>query len=120
MLFSDTHEWVKVEGKSATVGITSHAQNELGEIVFIQLPQVGEIIKAGGEIVVLESTKAAADIYTPVSGTVTEVNSALATDPDLLNRSPEEGGWLFRVALSNLEQLDVLLSEEKYRELVNS
>jgi len=101
------------------VGITEHAQKELGEIVFIQLPKVGEKIKAKQEVVILESTKAAADIYTPVSGTIIEVNEHVVEDPNLLNNAPEGDGWLFKVAIENESELDTLLDEEKYRSLIS-
>lgn len=116
MRFTDSHEWIQVEGKMGTVGITEHAQKELGEIVYVQLPEVGETIKASQEVCVLESTKAAADIYAPVSGTITAVNEVLKTNPALLN---QEDAWLFRLELSNLSELDTLLSSADYQDLIS-
>lgn len=116
MRFTDSHEWIQVEGKMGTVGITEHAQKELGEIVYVQLPEVGETVKAAQEVCVLESTKAAADIYAPVSGTIVAVNEALKTNPALLNQGD---AWLFRLELSNPSELDTLLSSADYRDLIS-
>jgi glycine cleavage system H protein len=118
MKYSDTHEWVFAKGDVATVGITEHAQKELGEVVFVQLPEVGQKVNANQEVVVLESTKAAVDIYTPITGTVMEINEKLKEDPTMLNTTPEEGGWLFKIALSNKEELDTLLDDQQYLELI--
>lgn len=115
MRFTDSHEWVMDDG---TVGITIHAQKELGDIVYVQLPSVGAQLVAGKEAAVLESTKAAADIYSPVSGTVIAINEALQESPSLLNTSPEKAGWLFRVQLEDPTQLQNLLTEEQYKKLV--
>ncbi len=111
MKFTDSHEWVTAEG---LVGITAHAQKELGDIVFVQLPEIGTKLTAGKEAAVLESTKAAADIYSPVSGTVIEINEALQNTPSLLNTDPEKSGWLFKVALEAPSELDRLLNKEQY------
>lgn len=120
MRYSDSHEWIKVEGEQGTVGISSHAQKELGEIVYVQLPEVGQEVKAGEEIAVLESTKAAADIYSPVSGKVVRVNEALISDVNLINHSPEEEGYLFEIALSHPEELDQLSSPDAYLDSIIS
>lgn len=114
MHYTESHEWVHLEGNVATVGITRHAQQELGDIVFVELPKVGSLIKAGDEVAVLESTKAAADIYTPISGKVIHVNEALKKDPTLLNKDPEKAGWIFQVEPSSLEEFTSLLTKENY------
>lgn len=110
--FTQSHEWIDEQGR---VGITSFARQELGEIVFLELPQVGAVVKGGEPLCVMESTKAAADIYAPVSGRVVEVNEAVKQDLSLLNKSPEEGGWLVRMEGSGREQLLTLI---EYRKLV--
>lgn len=118
MKFSDSHEWVKVKDNVATVGITSHAQKELGEIVYIELPSLGKKINAKEEAAILESTKAAADIYSPVSGEVVEINQNLHHFSDKINTSPEEEGWLFKVKLSSPEEVDMLMDKEEYLQLI--
>ncbi len=118
MKYSDSHEWVRVEGSVGQIGISTHAQKELGEIVYVELPKVGQKVKAGEEVAVLESTKAAADIYTPVSGTITKVNEAVRENPSLLNTSPEEEGYLFEIALSTPEELEKLMTLKIYEEMV--
>ncbi len=120
MYFTDSHEWIKVEGDVGKIGVTAYAQRELGEIVYIELPAIGKVVKAGEEAVVLESTKAAADIYAPVSGEIVAVNDAVRQTPDLLNQSPEENGWLFKIRLSNPEELDGLMNRTAYQQLVQS
>lgn len=116
--YSETHEWVKIEEGIATVGITRYAQKELGEIVYVEFPEVGEEIEAGSEVVVLESTKAAADIYSPVSGKILEVNDQLKTDQTLINEEPETKGWLFKAELRDALELDKLYTDEGYAALV--
>ncbi|SCA58973.1 Glycine cleavage system H protein [Chlamydiales bacterium SCGC AB-751-O23] len=116
--YSETHEWVRIEGKQATIGITQHAQKELGDIVYVELPEVDKEIKKGDEVVILESTKAAADVYTPVGGKVLSVNSALTDSIDSLNTSPEREGWLFTIEISSLEDLNPLLDEQQYQEMI--
>lgn len=120
MKYSDSHEWVRIEDSVGQVGISTHAQKELGEIVYVELPRVGQEIKAGEEVAVLESTKAAADIYTPVSGTITKVNERVKETPSLLNTSPEEEGYLFEIALSNPEELERLMPVEAYNDMVRA
>ncbi|WP_194847621.1 glycine cleavage system protein GcvH [Candidatus Neptunochlamydia vexilliferae] len=120
MKYSDSHEWVKVNGTTGQVGISTHAQKELGEIVYVELPKVGQEVKAGDEVAVLESTKAAADIYTPVTGIITQVNQAAADTPSLLNTSPEREGYLFEIALSAPEELEALMPIEAYTAMVGS
>jgi glycine cleavage system H protein len=120
MKFTDSHEWIEVEKVNVgIVGITSYAQKELGDIVYIELPIAGREINAGQEAAVLESTKAAADIYSPVSGTVIEVNDALSYRPELANQSPERDGWIFKVLLSNPAEMDLLMDEEAYKAMLN-
>lgn len=115
MKFTETHEWIEVEEGIATIGITDYAQKELGEIVYVELPEVGKQIQAGEESAVLESTKAAADVYSPLSGTVEEVNVALKNAPGLVNTSAESEGWIFKVSLINKEELQPLMDEDSYR-----
>ncbi len=117
-LFTDTHEWIEVSGNIGTVGVTAHAQKELGEVVYISLPQVGRQVQSGQEVVILESTKAAADIYTPVSGTIVEVNEKVKETPDLLNQYPEDRGWIYKISISEPEQLQTLMSREDYDALI--
>lgn len=114
MYYADSHEWVRLEGGKGIVGISHHAQKELGEIVYVQLPKVGQEVKAGEEIAVLESTKAAADIYSPVSGIVVGVNTALEDDVSLMNTAPEGEGFLFEIALTHPEELQSLASKADY------
>ena len=113
-LFSSSHEWVDAEHR---VGITDYAQKELGEIVFVELPKVGDEVRAGEAAVILESTKSAADIYAPLSGRVVEVNEAARRTPSLINRAPEKEGWLFRIAPSKEQEKGHLLSRSQYEAL---
>jgi glycine cleavage system H protein len=115
MKFTETHEWILVEKDVGTVGVTDYAQKELGEIVYVELPQVGKSLKAGEEAAVLESTKAAADIYAPVSGKIIEVNQSLASASELINQSPESKGWIFKIELSNPGELDQLMDLKQYQ-----
>lgn len=114
MKFTESHEWIVVENGIATIGITNHAQKELGEVVYVELPSIGKQVTAGQEIAVLESTKAAADIYAPVSGEVISINQKLGDFIHHVNSSAENEGWLFKLKLSNPEELDSLLSREEY------
>jgi glycine cleavage system H protein len=120
MYFTDSHEWINVDGDLGKVGITSYAKRELGEIVYVEFPEIGRQVKAGEEVVILESTKAAADIYAPVSGEIVAVNEAVKQSPEMLNQSPEEAGWLFQIRLSNLGELDSLSNRSTYQKLVDS
>ncbi len=118
--FTESHEWLKLnQHKEGTVGITNYAQKELGEIVSIELPKTGQKVKAGQEIAVLESTKAAADIYAPVSGKIIAVNEELRANPSIINKASESSGWLFQIELSNPKELDHLMTREQYRTLTN-
>lgn len=107
-LLSDSHEWVELSGQIATIGITHSAQKELGEIVYVQLPNIGDQVNKGQEICVLESTKAASDIYTPLSGKVVEINHQLLHKPQVINEMAESSGWLFRLELSNVDEISEL------------
>jgi glycine cleavage system H protein len=115
MKFTETHEWIDVQGNIGTVGISHYAQNELGDVVYVELPQIGKKVKQGGEVAVVESTKAAADVYSPVSGEIKEVNHTLESTPELLNTSPEKDGWLFKIALSDPKELDSLIDANTYQ-----
>lgn len=114
MKYTEDHEWLSIEGDQATVGITHHAQDALGDVVFVDLPEVGKRLDAKEIAGVVESVKAAADVYMPVSGEVTEVNEALRADPSLANTDPLGKGWFFKVKLSNPSQTDALLDETAY------
>ncbi|MEO0417836.1 MAG: glycine cleavage system protein GcvH [Pseudomonadota bacterium] len=116
--FTDEHEWFDVEGETATVGITDYAQEQLGDIVFVELPSVGTILDKGGDAAVVESVKAASDVYAPISGEVTEGNAALEDEPALVNSSPEEDGWFFRMTVSDKAELEGLMDEAAYKEFV--
>lgn len=113
--YAETHEWIRVDGDTGTIGITDHAQNELTDIVYVDPPKVGATVSAGQPAAVVESVKAASDIYAPADGEVIEVNEALAAEPALVNTSPYENGWLFKIRLSNTSQLDALKSPDSYR-----
>ena len=113
--YAKSHEWVRVNGAVATVGITDHAQHELTDVVFVELPAVGAMIKAGEACAVVESVKTASDIYSPVSGEVTEVNQAVVDDPALVNSEPYEDGWFYRIKLSDPAELSALLGPEQYK-----
>jgi glycine cleavage system H protein len=112
--YTPDHEWLKVEGDIATIGITHHAQDALGDVVFVDLPEVGKTLSAKEVAGVVESVKAAADVYMPVSGDITEVNEALRADPSLANTDPMGQGWFFKVKLSNAAELDALMDETSY------
>ncbi len=112
--YTEDHEWINVEGDSATVGITVHAQDALGDVVFVELPEVGAVFTQKDPAGVVESVKAAADVYMPVSGEVTEVNEALRDDPSLANSDPLGAGWFFKVKLSKPSEIDALMDETSY------
>jgi glycine cleavage system H protein len=116
--YSEDHEWIDVDGTTATVGITDYAQGQLGDVVFVELPEAGRTVEAGKEAAVVESVKAASEVYAPVSGTVTEANQALADDPSLVNTAPETDGWFFRLTLSDPSQLEGLMDAAAYQALV--
>src|SRR5881397_3042742 len=112
--YAKSHEWLRVSGPVATIGITDHAQHELTDVVFVELPAVGRKVKAGESCAVVESVKTASDIYSPVSGEVTEANKAVVDNPALVNSEPYTGGWFFKVKLSNPEEVNALLSPDDY------
>ena len=114
--FTTEHEWIRVEGDIATVGITNHAQEQLGDIVFAEVPETGKQLSRGQEAAVVESVKAASDVYAPVSGEVTEGNQAVADDPALVNTDPEGAGWFFKLKLSDPSELSGLMDEAAYRD----
>ncbi|MBT8389517.1 MAG: glycine cleavage system protein GcvH [Altererythrobacter sp.] len=117
--FTDEHEWIDVEGDTATVGITDYAQEQLGDIVFVELPDVGTMLDKAGDAAVVESVKAASDVYAPISGEVTEANSALEDDPALVNTSPEEDGWFFRMTIGDKSELEGLMDDKAYKAFVD-
>ncbi len=117
--FTDEHEWIDVEGETATVGITDYAQEQLGDIVFVELPSVGTLLDKGGDAAVVESVKAASDVYAPISGEVTEGNAALEDDPALVNSSPEEDGWFFRMTISDKSELEGLMDDKGYKSFLD-
>ena len=119
--FLDSHEWVKVDDNTVIVGISDHAQSELGEVVFVELPAVGDEFVSGDEAAVVESVKAASEVYTPISGEVIEVNEALEENPELVNTSPYEDGWFFKLRVSdeNLGSIDSLMTAEEYSSMLD-
>ena len=118
--FTKEHEWIRVEGDTATVGISNHAQEALGDIVFAEAPEAGRRLTKGREAAVVESVKAASDVYAPVSGEVIEGNPAIADDPAIINRDPEGEGWFFKVKLGDTGELDGLMDEGAYRDWVKT
>jgi glycine cleavage system H protein len=118
--FTKEHEWIRVEGDTATVGITNHAQHQLGDIVFAEAPEAGRTLDKGGEAAVVESVKAASDVYAPASGEVLEANPAIADDPSIINSDPEGEGWFFKLRLADPAELDGLMDEAAYRAWVET
>lgn len=117
--YTEEHEWIDVEGDTATVGITDYAQEQLGDIVFVELPDVGAMVDKGKDAAVVESVKAASDVYAPISGEVTEANSALEEDPALVNTSPEEDGWFFKLTISDKNEFEGLMDAKAYAAFVD-
>lgn len=115
LYFTSDHEWLSVDGTMATVGITDHAQEQLGDLVFVDLPDVGSEVEQGSDAAVVESVKAASDVYAPASGKITEVNDALSSDPSLVNSSAQDKGWLYKMELSDSSQLESLMDEAAYK-----
>jgi len=118
--YTETHEWLRLDGETAVVGITDHAQAELTDIVFVELPKVGAALTAGQAAAVVESVKAASDIYSPIGGAVVKVNAALESDPGLVNRDPYGEGWLFTLRVEAGEQIENLKEASQYRELISA
>ena len=119
LYFTDEHEWLSVDGDVAVVGITNHAQEQLGDLVYVDLPQVGTDVEQGDDAAVVESVKAASDVYAPASGEVVEVNDALTDDAAIVNASAESDGWLYKLKLSNPSELESLLDAEAYKKLIS-
>ena len=115
LYFTRDHEWIRVDGDVATVGISDHAQHALGDIVFAEVPEAGKSLSKGDDAAVVESVKAASDVYAPVGGDVIEGNAAIADDPSLINREPEGDGWFFKLKLADAGELDGLMDETAYR-----
>jgi glycine cleavage system H protein len=120
LYFTREHEWIRVDGETATVGISDHAQQALGDIVFAEVPAAGRTVTKGEEAAVVESVKAASDVYAPVSGEVIEGNGALADDPAMINRDPEGDGWFFKLKLADTGELGGLMNEAAYRDWVKT
>ena len=118
--FTAEHEWARLEGDVVTIGITDYAQDQLGELVYVELPETGAQISAGQEVVVIESVKAAGDIKSPVNGTIIEVNAALGDEPEKVNEDPTGEGWFYRVRVESTGDLDSLMDESAYQDLISS
>jgi|SRR5690606_13065332 glycine cleavage system H protein len=116
--FTEEHEWLRVEGGEATVGITDHAQEQLGDLVFVELPEVGRKVAKGDAVVVVESVKAASDVYAPVDGEITAVNDGLSSDPSLVNSNAAGAGWLWKMKIADESQLEGLMDEAAYKAMV--
>ena len=120
LYFTGEHEWIKVEGDTATIGISDHAQQALGDIVFAEAPEQGRALNKGDEAAVVESVKAASDVYAPIAGEVIEGNAAISDDPSLINRDPEGEGWFFKMTIADKAELDGLMDQDAYREWVKT
>jgi glycine cleavage system H protein len=118
--YASSHEWVRVSGETSTVGITDHAQEELTDVVFVELPEVGRVVEAGEAVAVVESVKTASDIYSPVAGEIVEVNTRVSEDPSLVNSSPYEDGWFYRVRSAGAPDTSGLMDAAAYREQIGS
>ena len=118
--YTQDHEWVRADGDAATIGITDHAQNALGDVVFVDLPEIGREVAAGEAIAVVESVKAASDVYAPIAGRIVEVNSALTDDPGLINREPTGEGWFFKIEPADASAVGALMDESAYAAFVDS
>lgn len=115
--YTDQHEWIKLDGDIATIGITDHAQGALGDLVFVELPEVGRTVKANENFAVVESVKAASEVYAPLSGEVIEVNTALSSTPEVINSAPYDAGWICKIRISNKAELAALMSADAYKDL---
>ena len=118
--YTKEHEWVRVDGDEDTIGITDFAQGQLGDVVFVEVPEAGKVLSAGGEAAVVESVKAASDVYAPVGGTVTEGNQAVVDEPSLVNSDPEGAGWFFRLTISDNHELAGLMNADQYKAYCDS
>lgn len=116
--FTEEHEWIRVDGEIGTVGITNYAQEQMGDVVFVELPEPGRKVEKGKEMAVVESVKAASEVYAPVSGEVVEVNTALSDEPAKVNADPQGDGWLVKIRLGNASELDALMDEAAYKKFV--
>ena len=117
LFYEKTHEWLRLDDDIAVIGITDFAQNQLSDLTFVELPEVGSNVEAGDEVAVLESVKAASDIYAPVAGEIIAINSGLEDEPELINKSPYDKGWLFKIKFLKVEDVDDLMSAEEYDDL---
>ena len=117
--YTKDHEWLRIEGPVGIVGITDHAKTQLGNLVYVELPDIGSKIKQGKEVAVVESVKAASEIYAPISGEVIETNTALLDNPSLVDESPEDKGWFFKIRIENPQEVETLMSPEHYKAYVN-
>jgi len=115
--YTKTHEWIELVDEIGIVGITNHAQENLGDVVYVELPNVGKKVKKGEVVLTIESVKTTSDVYSPVDGEIVEVNETLSDNPDLINKDPEGEGWIFKIKVADPSQLDDLLSEEDYKKL---
>ncbi|MDA9035135.1 glycine cleavage system protein GcvH [Hyphomicrobiales bacterium] len=118
IFYTKDHEWIKVNGNEGIVGITAYASEQLGDIVFVELPQEGAIFDQGKDVAVIESVKAASEIYNPISGEIIEINSSLEENPEIINDDPLLAGWLYKIKISNSEELKNLMNEEDYKKLI--
>lgn len=118
--YTNDHEYIRIEDEAGTVGITNYAQEQLGDIVFVELPDIGKTVQKGDEAAVIESVKAASEVYAPVSGEITEVNAALASEPGLVNLEPEAGGWLFKIKPADPGELETLMDEAAYQAVLEA
>ena len=116
--YTKNHEWVSLQGEVATIGITNYAQESLGDIVFVELPEIGKLVQAGDQVGVIESVKAASEIYSPVSGKIREVNNELINTPQLVNTDPENSGWYIKIKLEKTDELNNLLSFDQYKKII--
>jgi len=116
--YSKEHEWIKIENEIAIIGITDYAQESLGDIVFIELPKVGRLINTGDQVGVVESVKAASDLFAPISGEIIEVNNELTNSPQLMNSDPENSGWYMKIKLNDVEDLKKLMNYDEYKEII--
>ena len=116
--YTKDHEWISIKDEVATIGITNYAQESLGDIVFVELPEIGKLVQAGDQVGVIESVKAASEIYSPVSGKITEVNNELINNPQLVNTDPENSGWYIRIIIEKTEELNDLLSFDQYKKII--